>query len=82
MSDGKDENIIVCVRCRPFNEREKVGGYKKVVKIEETGSVTIFGGKGGEDDVKTFQFDCAFDEDCIQVNNNHLIKMSTYKYFY
>ena len=36
------ESVIVCVRCRPFNEKEKQGGYKKIVDINpKLGQISI-----------------------------------------
>ncbi|ORX44349.1 kinesin-domain-containing protein [Piromyces finnis] len=36
------ESVIVCVRCRPFNEKEKQGGYKKIVDINpKVGQISI-----------------------------------------
>jgi len=36
------ESVIVCVRCRPFNEKEKQGGYKKIVDIDtKLGQISI-----------------------------------------
>ena len=77
------ENIRVIVRCRPFNDREKHSGHKRVVEIDQKrGSVTIrnpatLNASNAKDipppasednpDCKTFSFDGAFGEDSKQV---------------
>ncbi|KAJ3215209.1 Kinesin-like protein kif3b [Dinochytrium kinnereticum] len=61
------EAVLVCVRCRPFSEREKEKGHKKVVGISsERGSVSLQNPKD-ENDVKQFTFDAAFDESSSQI---------------
>ncbi|KAI8618724.1 P-loop containing nucleoside triphosphate hydrolase protein [Chytriomyces sp. MP71] len=63
------EAVIVCVRCRPFSEREKerVAGATKCVKLDSTsGAVSLMSPKN-QDDVKNFTFDTAFDESSTQV---------------
>jgi kinesin family protein 3/17 len=78
------ESVIVCVRCRPFNEKEKQGGYKKIVNIDtKLGQISITnykenpnnnGSTGSlnkdknEENTKTFTFDSVFDEDCKQID--------------
>jgi kinesin family protein 3/17 len=40
------ESVIVSVRCRPFNEKEKQGGYKKIVNIDtKLGQISIINSK-------------------------------------
>ncbi|KAJ3075083.1 Kinesin-like protein kif3b [Podochytrium sp. JEL0797] len=63
------EAVIVCVRCRPFSEKEKerVTGAKKSVLIQpDRGAVTLQSPKN-EEDIKNFTFDAAFDETCTQI---------------
>ncbi|KND04175.1 uncharacterized protein SPPG_01608 [Spizellomyces punctatus DAOM BR117] len=61
------ENVIVVIRCRPFSERERQAGHKKVVKIDpQTASISLTNPKT-ESDIKNFTFDAAFDEDSRQV---------------
>ncbi|KAJ3084839.1 kinesin-domain-containing protein [Rhizoclosmatium globosum] len=63
------EAVIVCVRCRPFSEKEKerVSGAKKCVQIQpDRGAVTLQSPKS-EEDIKNFTFDAAFDENCTQI---------------
>ncbi|TPX55571.1 hypothetical protein SpCBS45565_g08500 [Spizellomyces sp. 'palustris'] len=61
------ENVIVVIRCRPFSERERQAGHKKVVKIDpQTASISLTSPKT-ESDIKNFTFDAAFDEDSRQV---------------
>ena len=66
-----NENVIVSVRCRPFNEKEKERGEgaKRCAHIApEKGSVTLQSPKN-EEDTKQFTFDAAFDDTCTQVSN-------------
>ncbi|KAI9332345.1 P-loop containing nucleoside triphosphate hydrolase protein [Obelidium mucronatum] len=63
------EAVIVCVRCRPFSEKEKerVSGAKKCVQIQpDRGAVSLQSPKS-EEDIKNFTFDAAFDENCTQI---------------
>ncbi|KAJ3192198.1 Kinesin-like protein kif3b [Irineochytrium annulatum] len=61
------EAITVCVRCRPFSEREKEKGHKKIVNIvPERGTVGLLSPKD-ENDLKQFTFDASFDETCTQI---------------
>ncbi|KAI8844459.1 P-loop containing nucleoside triphosphate hydrolase protein [Chytriomyces cf. hyalinus JEL632] len=63
------EAVIVCVRCRPFSEKEKerTSGAKKCVQIQpDRGVVTVDSPKTA-DDTKNFTFDAAFDETCTQI---------------
>ncbi|KAI8847665.1 P-loop containing nucleoside triphosphate hydrolase protein [Chytridium lagenaria] len=61
------EAVLVCVRCRPFSEKEREKGHKKSVGIEpERGSVSLVNPKD-ENDVKRFTFDAAFDESSKQI---------------
>ncbi|KAI9355395.1 P-loop containing nucleoside triphosphate hydrolase protein [Zopfochytrium polystomum] len=66
------ESVIVCVRCRPFSEKEKErgagGGAKKCVRIEpDRGAVFLQSPKSEDDANKQFTFDAAFDENCTQI---------------
>lgn len=64
----ESENVIVCVRCRPFNENEKRNGSEKVTAIStDAGSVTIWT-PGNVVDKKAFTFDSVFDENSAQVS--------------
>lgn len=66
-SKPSTENVIVTIRCRPFSEKEKAAGHKKIVQIDpQTASISIVNPKN-ESDVKNFTFDAAFDENCKQV---------------
>eukprot|EP00833_Pecoramyces_ruminatium_P002353 jgi/Orpsp1_1/1176385/evm.model.c7180000057401.1 len=78
------ESVIVCVRCRPFNEKEKQGGYKKIVDVNtKLGQISITNCKENssnngssssinkdkhDENTKTFTFDSVFDEDCKQID--------------
>ncbi|KAJ3416519.1 Kinesin-like protein kif3b [Chytridiales sp. JEL 0842] len=64
------QNVIVCVRCRPFSEKEKErgsGAQKCVFTNSETGLVTLQTTKGGQEDTKQFTFDAAFGENSKQM---------------
>lgn len=63
---SKTENVMVVVRCRPFNDKEKAAGHKKVVETQPSGVVSLKSPKD-DNDIKTYTFDAAFDEDCKQV---------------
>ncbi len=64
---SKEECVMVVVRCRPFSEREKQAGHKKVVEFRATErSVSVLNPKADQD-IKTFSFDDIFDEASLQV---------------
>ncbi|KXS09168.1 kinesin-domain-containing protein [Gonapodya prolifera JEL478] len=63
-----DECVNVCVRCRPFNDRERDNGSTCVLNFDlRTGTVAIQNPKA-DADVKTFSFDSAFDWNASQVD--------------
>ena len=92
------ESVIVSVRCRPFNEKEKQGGYKKIVNIDtKLGQISITnykenpnnnGSTGSlnkdknEENTKTFTFDSVFHEDCKQVKIKILFFFLIYFFSY
>ncbi len=61
MSPGP-ENVKVCVRCRPMNEKEEQQKFKVIVKVdEESSSISLRNPHGKDDDPsKTFVFDYVF----------------------
>ena len=62
-----NENVRVVCRCRPFSEKEKLGGFTKCISMDtRAGSISISNQKG-DHDAKTFTFDSVFDEDSKQV---------------
>ncbi|KAL2913031.1 hypothetical protein HK105_207486 [Polyrhizophydium stewartii] len=63
---GRGENIMVVCRCRPFNEREKANGHTKICEIDSRNGVISLKNPKQDSDVKTFTFDAAFDEGCLQ----------------
>ncbi|TPX37660.1 hypothetical protein SmJEL517_g00434 [Synchytrium microbalum] len=72
---ASNENVKVTIRVRPFSEKEKLAGHKRIVDLDgRAGSVTLRnpngGSVGGEDgaDCKTFSFDAAFGEDSKQAD--------------
>ncbi|KAJ3126975.1 Kinesin-like protein kif3b [Nowakowskiella sp. JEL0407] len=66
-SDDKSENIIVVLRCRPFSEKEKQAGHKKICEIgTDYGTVKLENPKVAND-MKNFTFDTVYDEDCRQL---------------
>ena len=70
------ENIIVVGRCRPFNEKEKAAGHSKISDIDTKAGVIRLQNPKQESDIKTFTFDCAFDETCSQVFSNYIQEQS------
>ncbi|KAJ3211409.1 Kinesin-like protein kif3b [Entophlyctis luteolus] len=63
------EAVIVCVRCRPFSEKEKerVGGAKKVLQLAPDRGTVVLQSPKSDEDVKNFTFDAVFDETCTQL---------------
>lgn len=66
---SKEETVSVVIRCRPFSEKEKAAGHKKIVTFNtRENSVSLENPRtDGVNDTKTFSFDAVFDEDCKQV---------------
>ncbi|KAI9187811.1 hypothetical protein H9P43_002202 [Blastocladiella emersonii ATCC 22665] len=60
------EAIRVCLRCRPFSEKERAQGFTKVVTFDSPTSVTLVSPKSPED-TKQFTFDAVFDEQSEQL---------------
>ncbi|ORZ35888.1 P-loop containing nucleoside triphosphate hydrolase protein, partial [Catenaria anguillulae PL171] len=59
------ESIRVCLRCRPFSEKEKTAGFSRVVRFDSPTSLTITNPKN-QDDTKQFTFDAVYDEESTQ----------------
>lgn len=62
MSDeGGDESLIVAVRCRPFNSREKAGDASLVVQMVDKQTImTDPENQDSNNNKKTFTFDYSF----------------------
>ena len=60
------EAIRVCLRCRPFNEKEKAQGYSRIVDFDSPTSLSIVNPRN-QDDKKQFTFDAVFSEQSEQV---------------
>ena len=58
------------VRCRPFNQRERDGGYDSVVEVDERNASVVIKSvdKKMGDGPKQFTFDHAFPMDCRQID--------------
>jgi hypothetical protein len=64
---SEKESVKVVMRCRPFSEREKEGGYANCVDInKDTASVSIKS-QNSSDPAKLFTFDSVFDGTSTQV---------------
>ncbi|KAI9222830.1 P-loop containing nucleoside triphosphate hydrolase protein [Blastocladiella britannica] len=55
------ESIKVCLRCRPFNDKEKAGGFSRIVTFGSSVSLTVANPRDLTD-TKQFTFDAVFDE--------------------
>jgi hypothetical protein len=65
---SEKESVKVVMRCRPFSEKEKVGGYANCVEInKDTASVSIKNQNNSSDPAKLFTFDSVFDGNSTQV---------------
>ncbi|KAJ6667952.1 hypothetical protein lerEdw1_016273 [Lerista edwardsae] len=67
-SDNSD-NVKVVVRCRPFNDREKVMCYKMAVNVDEMrGTITVHKTDSSNEPPKTFTFDTVFGPESKQLD--------------
>ncbi|XP_020669326.2 kinesin-like protein KIF3A isoform X2 [Pogona vitticeps] len=67
-ADSSD-NVKVVVRCRPFNEREKVMCYKMAVNVDEMrGTITVHKTDSSNEPPKTFTFDTVFGPESKQLD--------------
>ncbi|XP_064610162.1 kinesin-like protein KIF3A isoform X2 [Liolophura sinensis] len=66
----ESDNVRVCVRCRPMNEKEKSTGCKLCVNVDTVRCAIIVKNPSGTNDEppKTFTFDTVFGTDCKQVD--------------
>ncbi|XP_062976760.1 kinesin-like protein KIF3A isoform X2 [Elgaria multicarinata webbii] len=63
------DNVKVVVRCRPFNEREKVMCYKMSVNVDEMrGTITVHKTDSSNEPPKTFTFDTVFGPESKQLD--------------
>ncbi|XP_039341781.1 kinesin-like protein KIF3A isoform X2 [Mauremys reevesii] len=63
------DNVKVVVRCRPFNEREKVMCYKMAVNVDEMrGTITVHKTDSSNEPPKTFTFDTVFGPESKQLD--------------
>ncbi|XP_048343916.1 kinesin-like protein KIF3A isoform X3 [Sphaerodactylus townsendi] len=63
------DNVKVVVRCRPFNEREKVMSYKMSVSVDEMrGTITVHKTDSSNEPPKTFTFDTVFGPESKQLD--------------
>ena len=56
-------SVMVAVRCRPFNSRERAQEEGKIVVIKEKGYAALM---DTEDKPREFSFDYTYDDDSIQ----------------
>ncbi|XP_066470527.1 kinesin-like protein KIF3A isoform X1 [Tiliqua scincoides] len=67
-ADNSD-NVKVVVRCRPFNDREKVMCYKMAVNVDEMrGTITVHKTDSSNEPPKTFTFDTVFGPESKQLD--------------
>lgn len=63
------DNVKVVVRCRPFNDREKVMCYKMAVNVDEMrGTITVHKTDSSNEPPKTFTFDTVFGPESKQLD--------------
>uniref|UniRef100_A0A8D0H2G1 Kinesin-like protein n=1 Tax=Sphenodon punctatus TaxID=8508 RepID=A0A8D0H2G1_SPHPU len=63
------DNVKVVVRCRPFNDREKVMSYKMSVNVDEMrGTITVHKTDSSNEPPKTFTFDTVFGPESKQLD--------------
>ncbi|KAL3310065.1 Kinesin-like protein kif3a, partial [Cichlidogyrus casuarinus] len=63
------DNVRVCVRCRPLNEKEKESKYRVVVKADEkSGVITLENDSQEKKIMKSFTFDFVFSYSSKQVD--------------
>jgi kinesin family protein 3/17 len=59
---------VIC-RCRPFSEKERIGGFENIINIDERrGVVAIRDPNNSKENEKTFTFDSVFDWNCQQLD--------------
>ncbi|KAJ8297503.1 hypothetical protein KUTeg_024034 [Tegillarca granosa] len=65
-----NDNVMVCVRCRPINETEKSQGCVTCVTVDEIrGTITVRNPNASHGEPpKTFTFDTVFGPNCKQVD--------------
>lgn len=71
MAEAPGANVLVAVRMRPLNSREKQLGDDIVVKIDkdEVGKVEMLRSSAAEEtEYRNFKFDFSYDKDCKQVD--------------
>ncbi len=62
----KTESVMVAVRCRPMNGKERQQGFKQAVHIDQkTGSLTL-AIEGDKEPPKQFTFDSVYGDNCTQ----------------
>ncbi|XP_034453937.1 kinesin-like protein KIF3A isoform X2 [Hippoglossus hippoglossus] len=63
------DKVKVVVRCRPFNQKEKMMGHKQVVNVDENrGTITVNKLENPHEPPKTFTFDTVFGPDSKQLD--------------
>ncbi|KAJ3336846.1 Kinesin-like protein kif3b [Gonapodya sp. JEL0774] len=62
------ECVTVCVRCRPFNDRERENGSTRVLSFDLERSSVVIQNSKQESDAKVFAFDAVFDWDSRQAD--------------
>jgi len=73
MSSKEDDNVKVCVRCRPLNKKETSEGNRLVVSVSGK-SLSIRNPNGSQDEPpKVFSFDHVFGQDSKQLDIYNLI---------
>jgi len=67
MAKTQKESVVVCIRMRPFNSREKSKHCKACITMEKKrGEITITK-PDHKDNQKMFTFDAVYDEDSTQL---------------
>ncbi|XP_038652069.1 kinesin-like protein KIF3A isoform X3 [Scyliorhinus canicula] len=63
------DNVMVVVRCRPMNEKERNMGHRQVVNVDEIrGTITVYKTESANEPPKTFTFDTVFSPESKQVD--------------
>ncbi|XP_059202112.1 kinesin-like protein KIF3A isoform X2 [Centropristis striata] len=64
-----NDNVKVVVRCRPFNQKEKMMSHKQAVSVDEIrGTITVNKLETPHEPPKTFTFDTVFGPDSKQLD--------------
>ncbi|KAJ1536306.1 Kinesin-like protein kif3b [Nowakowskiella sp. JEL0078] len=66
-TEANSENIVVVLRCRPFSEKEKSAGHKKICQLDLSSGVVKLENPKTSSDIKTFTFDSVYDEKSKQI---------------